>query len=144
MRITHRTAQRAADAAPQPRINPLRIVQDDEFPPFAPGAPIPVTDIEELKKFIMYEFEPFLEKFEKFYKMVVQAGMEHEAKEHLAAAKKIASAIDVLDKMKFRNAKNTKEDFRYVLNQMSNFDISEAFINLCENPEVCLESDELY
>ena len=144
MRITHRTAQRAADAASQPRINTLRVEQNDAPFSFNPVS-IQEIDREELEKFIKMEFEGFFAKFDKLTKLVEKFYITLEETEGLTLpVRRLSSALDDLEHLSITNAKDANMYLFAALQQMPSLLVAEIFTEVCENPELCLESDMLF
>jgi hypothetical protein len=110
-----------------------------------PSQVVEVSDVEEQIKFIREEFEPF---FKKYHSMLSIAQNRYEALEALDGwsmpVQRLASQIETLESLMPKSFKLMNEYLRNALEKLPNAVVNDIFLNVCEDPNLVLESDMLY
>lgn len=148
MTVLHLAASLPNPAIEPKRINPLRVVtektpfDDDEDKDNDLYMALPETDRAEIEKFIKEAFEPFFTKFQKMLTLTEGALIEMEDKHGYRLSESLRLAVGNLEAI-VPNIQKANEFLNYALAKMPTLLVAEIFTEVCENPELCLESDML-
>ena len=139
MIISHLAASVAAKAISDFRINPLRVVRDEDI--WQQDEPLPI-EREDTEKMILEKFEPYFEMLEKFLNVLVKKADEVEEKygysEH---SRRINSTIGCLALIAPAKAKDANYFLKDALNRLSDDTLNDVFCEVCEDPFLVLDSD---
>ena len=140
MRITHIAPVGAA--APQPRINTLRPVSEDDGLFHINQKSVPVSDMDEVHAIILHEYSPIFEKLQQLHNQVQAYLTELEEKEgYTNAVKRLASAVEEIENLPLARAKDAKFMLQSALNMMPDILSVNVMLQNCENPFLSLEED---
>ena len=140
MVISHLAASVAASKAISDfRINPLRVVRNEDI--FSQDEPLPI-EREDTEKMILEKFEPYFEMLDKFLAVLVKTSDEVEEKHGYSEhSRRINSAIGCLSLIAPNKAKDANYFLKDALNRLSDDTLNDVFCEVCEDPFLVLNSD---